>query len=297
MPLEQLDNCAFMIGKAGTCYQRGKAGWKETLLLSLARGGNIHMTLGNLENLTDEDATWFAQAQEVYAHFPSPKMVGGEPGQGQAYGYLASNGSRQILTAVNPSLSRQTLETPSGLDLAFSDRPISGYKGVLELGPGGMAVLTNFDPQLEIGQRLKSPLPSMAESSLFRGEERFLFPIATDWRTQALTAEASFTMPSDGDLHIVVTQQDARGKAVRTSGGSPPDGRTNSQLLKLVLSRNGQAIEVQRPEDKAVWSGLSWAYGIVKGLKQGDRIEVFFETSDIRVATLKPQAFALNRRK
>lgn len=273
MEFGQLDNCAFMIGEAGTCYKRGNAGWKETLLLSLARGGRIHMTLGNLENLTDEDARWFAEAQRAYTGFSEPAMIGGEPGVGQTYGYLASNGEYQILTAVNPSLSRQMLETPAGLELAFSDRQMSDH-GVLELGPGAMAVLTNFHLRLGEGGQ----------------PDTYLSPIATNWRTSAHGAETDFAMASDGDLHIVVTQHDSRGKAVRTSGGSPPNGETMAQLLKITVN-SGHPCKVTRPDDKAIWSGLSWAYAVVPDLKQGEKIKVRFETTDPRVAGLKPQAF------
>ncbi len=274
MALDQLDNCAFMIGEAGTCYQRGKAGWKETLLLSLARGGKIHMTLGNLENLSDGDAEWFARAQKAFASFPAPVMLGGEPGQGQAYGYLASNDGRQIFTAVNPGLNRQMLERPAGLQLAFSDRPMTDA-GILELGPGGMAVLANFE--LHLGQGDQAEL--------------FLFPVSTKWQATAHSAEATFTMPGEGDLHLVMTQHDAKGNAVRTSGGPPPTGETMANLLKITVELDGQPCKVDRPDDKAIWSGLSWAYGIVESLQKGDKVRVTFETADSSVAVIKPQAF------
>ena len=70
MPLGRIDNCAFMMGKTGTCYYRGKAGWKGSLVLSLARGGRMNTYYGNLEQFTDEDARWFAHAQSMW--LPSP---------------------------------------------------------------------------------------------------------------------------------------------------------------------------------------------------------------------------------
>ena len=32
LPLSRIDNCSFMIGKTGTCYNRGIAAWKSSLV-------------------------------------------------------------------------------------------------------------------------------------------------------------------------------------------------------------------------------------------------------------------------
>ncbi len=66
LPLSRIDNCAFMIGKTGTCYKRGMAAWKGELILTLARGGWLNVYHGNLELIDDKDAAWFATVQKMY---------------------------------------------------------------------------------------------------------------------------------------------------------------------------------------------------------------------------------------
>ena len=70
MPLGRIDNCAFMMGRTGTCYYRGKAGWKGSLVLSLARGGRMNTYYGNLEQFTDAEARWFAHASRCGCRSP-----------------------------------------------------------------------------------------------------------------------------------------------------------------------------------------------------------------------------------
>ena len=115
LSLDQIDNCAFMIGRTGTCYRRGNAEWKTTLLLSLARGGRVHMTLGNLEALSDEDAKWFAAVQELFEG-ENPVFIGGMPGKAEeVYGYQSEN----ILTLVNPCLQAQTHSLPTHFETRY----------------------------------------------------------------------------------------------------------------------------------------------------------------------------------
>ena len=70
-----------------------------------------------------------------------------------------------------------------------------------------------------------------------------------------------------GDLHFGFYQKSKGSEGfhnlVRTSGGAPPDGETMANLLRIEAWQNGKPLTVQRADDKAIWSGQSWAYGIL----------------------------------
>ena len=51
VPLERIDTTSFMPGVTGTIYRRGFQEWKGSLLATLARGGWIDTSYGNLELL------------------------------------------------------------------------------------------------------------------------------------------------------------------------------------------------------------------------------------------------------
>jgi hypothetical protein len=276
LDLRQLDNCAFMIGRTGTCYRRGKAGWKDTLILSLARGGEVHMTLGNLEDLTDDDAKWFAKAQALFEGLASVEMVGGAPGAGQIYGYKCVTNSRTLFIAVNPALGRQSIETPPNLYLAYSDRPIPEDSGILELGSGGMVVLSS----------LKSDCLGTGE-----GTQYFLKPVPCEWRIQKGAARTKFAIPHTSEVHLVISQQDAKGKAVRSGGGTPIPGKSAGQMIQISAYCDGQDMVVDRPDDKLIWSGISWGYGILRNVREGAIVEIAAHSNDHAVQNLIPQAF------
>jgi hypothetical protein len=108
IPLDRIDNCAFMAGPTGTCYWRGKAGWKEMLVLSLARGGKYHVAYGDLSLFNEQDAKFWTQAQTLYNE--PAESFGGWPGAGEPYGWKSKN----VLTLVNPGLKTTQIDTPQG---------------------------------------------------------------------------------------------------------------------------------------------------------------------------------------
>src|SRR5271166_267211 len=115
LPLSRIDNCAFMIGKTGTCYKRGLAAWKGALILTLARGGWLNVYHGNLELVDDEDAAWFAKVQKIYLQlqqYGHTSLFGAIPGTGMPYGYFSKTADGSVFTVVNPSQSVQEINLP-----------------------------------------------------------------------------------------------------------------------------------------------------------------------------------------
>ncbi|HTQ09516.1 MAG TPA: hypothetical protein VMI31_05535, partial [Fimbriimonadaceae bacterium] len=263
LPLDRIDDCASMFGVAGTCYRRGSAGWRASLLLSLARGGRVHMTLGNLELLSEDDARFFAQAQDLFRGVPRICQPAGWNG---VYGW-----EREHTTIlVNPSLSRITCKLPrAGLSLGFLDGWGDLADQSIDLGPGAVALLTNR-PGLKLEAPANDRLPPNLEE------------VEADWSVEGRSARATFVAPG-GDLHFLFEQRDAKGLAVRTP---IPDAGAN--WLGIEVAADGRPITVDRQDDRPIWSGMSWAYGVVRRLPRGSQVEVRMRSVDTSVATILP---------
>lgn len=272
IPLDRIDNCALMLGKAGTCYQRGVESWQSTLILSLARGGSVHMTLGNLELLSDADAEFMAHFQRVFEAGGEVGFVGGMPGAGEIYGYRSGG----LLTLVNPSMTEATW--PESGKPSFSDGFFECSETEVTLGPGAVALL-------HTDQSAKTIL----------SDGLILTPIDAEFSGGNAELEATITGPA-GDVHLGFRQFDVGGRGVRTNGGPPPGGVTLANLLEIEVTQQGESLVVKRPDDLALWSGLSWAYGILEAgqFASGDPIQIRFRSSDQRVNRLDPFVYAAN---
>ncbi|MHB8635922.1 MAG: hypothetical protein ACYC96_05560 [Fimbriimonadaceae bacterium] len=277
LALEEIDNCSFMIGACGTCYRRGAEAWRTTALLSHARRGRVHVTMGNMELLSADDASWLAGVQRFFAAAGKPAWVGGDPGQGQLYAYAAGG----VVTAVNPGLDVKTLAVGRAYAIVYSDGQAEYDGESLSLGAGAVAVLgRGLVGETDFGRYPGSPVPSQ--------------PISVAWEKTARSATGAVTVPNGADMHVVFQQRDAAGRAVRTSGGSPPDGRASPSLLRISAFQAGREIAVERPDDKIIWSGMSWAYGIVptSALSSGEPVNVTFETEEANAAEIVAAAYA-----
>jgi hypothetical protein len=86
----------------------------------------------------------------------------------------------------------------------------------------------------------------------------------------------------------VMRQFDQAGKAKRSSGGSPPGGKTLAKLLGIEASQDGVSVPVQINYDKAIWSGLSWAVAECKGsdLRPGKPVRLRCFTAEPAAVTL-----------
>lgn len=266
MPLGSIDNCAFMMGKTGTCYYRGKAGWKGSLVLSLARGGRMNTYYGNLEQFTDDDAKWFAKAQSMWlpllshgeTHTFGPPSTSADP-----YGFMSSNSDGALYTVVNPDQAVRTALLPVFDDwkrgrVLFTD---AGHVPVLDdgeltMGPEQMAVVGcgSFDQErhdLGIQQDIVIPhsIDRLAVSTV---------------ESPGAQAAANVRVPSGTTLRIVARQVRPDGIAARTYAGGPPKGTKMGSVLSITAAQNERPVPVQIEYDRMIWSGLSWAVGEVR---------------------------------
>lgn len=260
LPLPRIDNCSFMIGETGTCYNRGIAAWKSSLILNLARGGWLNVYHGNIDLLNNTDAQWFATVQRAYLQlqeFGQISILGGIPGKVQVFGYKALSADGCLFTIVNPSQSVQEIELP--IDevkgrIVFTD---SGFTPTLignklTLGAEQMSVIGfgkyntdeynwGVDNDIVIARQIKQ-----VESAIQIKDNH--------------TAEIRITDCPE-NMRIVFSQLDDGGKPFRSWGGAPPNGIKMSEYLKISAKQGNKSIPVKINHEKMIWSGLSWAVG------------------------------------
>ncbi len=257
-PLHRIDNSGFMIGLTGTCYGRGVAAWQGMLLLSMARGGWANTLYGNLELLANERAQWMARAQQLMLPLQQRsawRTFGGVPGQVQPYGYCAETESGMLMVIVNPRQSVESvpLERASDVRVLFHDAGFvpTVQDGAIRLGPEQMALIGTgcyADDRYDLGVQADTLIPYSLDP----------IPVKSCDVSGRSCVRVRCQPPEGAGLRIVM-RQTRQGLPVRTSGGSPPHGRTLDTLLTISVQQQGVDLPVIREDNKAIWSGLSWA--------------------------------------
>jgi hypothetical protein len=265
MPIRRIDNCAFMIGKTGTCYYRANHCWKGMLILELARGGWVNVYHGNLELLGADDSKWFAKAQTIYHQLQKQDTTvtfGAIPGKGKPYGFKSHTSKGIICTVVNPSqqIASMVLPVENAVNpyILYAD---GGYKPVAEvniltLGPEQLVVLGYGE---------------FANEKYFMGtDDTINIPVAIDkietsFNTTAKNIIEGKTSPVAGkNVRIIMQQFYKNGDPCRSWPGAPPDGKKVSEVIIIKVSQDGKEIPLHIEYDKMIWSGLSWGAGEVK---------------------------------
>jgi hypothetical protein len=283
IPLSRIDSSGFMIGNTGTCYRRGKAAWKGMLVLSAARGGRVNTYYGDLTLLDESDRAWFAKAQNLYYPLHTqgdPALIGGYPGAGRPYGFVSRGREGTLCTMLNPGLTEAEVVLPLPADaggrLLFADAGQSPVlsDGSLRIGPGQMAVVGTggyADPKWNLGTQDDVVVPEscvpLQVSEVLRG---------------ARSVSATVLAPRTGDLRIVGSQSRDDGRPWRVTGGAPPAGIPLGKLLILRAEQGGRELQMSRPYDRQVWSGLSWAVADVsrKEIAPSRPIRITYTVSD-----------------
>ena len=264
VPLRNIDNCAFMIGNTGTCYHRGKAGWKAALLLSLTRGGWMNTYYGDLKLLDNAEGAWFAKAQAMFyelQEFGQIKTIGNIPGEGEIYGYEAENRLGKIITVINPrqevthvNIGAFVQSEDASTRILFADEgfePCIEGKQVL-LGPEQMVVIGTGKYAGEAYDLGKGDFNKIAKEI-----NELTFVKSATSGTNSLNAEVS--VPANQNLLIMIQQFDPQTNLpCRSTGGGEPHGTRLNKIFRLSVSQNGKEIPFRQDYDKAIWSGLSW---------------------------------------
>ena len=284
VPLKAIDNCAFIFGNTGTCYYRGKAGWKASLLLSLARGGWMNTYYGDLKLYDNQDAEWFAKAQKLFYEFQEYGRIttfGGIPGEGTLYGYLPESLNGKIITLVNPgqSVLEFNLEDVIGENneeakILFADK---GYEpkvnlSVLSIGPEQMVIIG---------------LEEYSDQKYYLGEGDYNVIVEKQELKSFIIDGNSFnteiSVPASHDVQIFIQQFDKKtGLPFRSTGGGAPHGTKLDQILQLEVAQLNKNVPFKYHHDKAIWSGLSWMTAKVKNsdITQDAPLQINFESKE-----------------
>jgi hypothetical protein len=262
LPLSRIDNCAFMIGKTGTCYKRGLAAWKGALILTLARGGWLNVYHGNLELIDDKDAAWFAKVQKIYMQiqrYGQTSLFGAVPGTGMPYGYFSTTAEGGLVTVVNPSQSIRKVELPDKISE-------SGF--VLYRDDGFEPVVTNNTIMLGAEQLV---VIGFGKYAVGQGKWESDKDIQIPQKIEPLKADVEITgnhtasvliNPTAGmNIRVLFSQCGTDGKPFRSWGGAPPDGARMNEYLTITARQGEKTLPVKIEYDKMIWCGLSWAAG------------------------------------
>lgn len=261
LPIQRIDNCAFMIGVTGTCYNRALNAWRGMAVLSMARGGWLNVCHGNIDLLSKEDAQWLSRLQKLYLpvqQFGKTSAWGGIPGKASAYGYESITAEGVLYTVVNPSQYKCTLYFPKTLKsgkgrILFRD---SGFAPVLQdnsivLGPEQLAVIgfgkfddVDFDLGIEEDIIIPSDIRQVQAMLQIKDEHTLL---------------AKCTPVKDKNIRIVFQQLDADSVAFRSWGGTPPSGKSMDNFFKIEVKQGNRVLPQQKSHNKIIWCGLSWA--------------------------------------
>jgi len=300
VPLERIDNTGCMMGVAGTCYGRRTQAWRSMLLLEHARGGWMNVYYGNLELIDDAKAKWFARVQKVYftlQSFGHTYPFGDLPGKGEPYGFCSAGTSGALYTVVNPSQAVALVKLPrfNPLQPALARGRIqfrdAGFKpelagDELRLGPEQLAVV-GFGEYAKAKYDFGVQEDVVIPQSIHRIEAEFV-------AAGTNVVMASLIAPKRGDVRVIM-RQSADGKPRRSSRGAPPKGTTLGKILQIQVLQGNRTVPVEINYDKAIWSGLSWAVGEVKGrdLKGGTPMKVRCVSLEERPMALQAEIYVV----
>ena len=262
LPLSRIDNCAFMIGKTGTCYKRGLAAWKGALILTLARGGWLNVYHGNLELIDDKNAAWFAKVQKIYMQlqqYGHTSLFGAIPGAAMPYGYFSKTAEGSLFTVVNPSQSVQEIKLPETIsEEGFVLYHDDGFETVIK----GNTILLGAEQLAVIGFGKYAVGQSKWESDKDIHIPQKIESLKADMEiTGNHTASVQINPMAGMNLRILFSQCGTDGIPFRSWGGAPPDGTRMNEFLSITAKQGEATLPVRIEYDKMIWCGLSWAAG------------------------------------
>jgi hypothetical protein len=302
VPLERIDSTSFMPGKTSTIYRRAMQEWKGSLILMLARGGWIDTTYGNLELLSEQDATWFARVQSLFLHFQSEgrnKTFGGIPGEVQTYGFGALDAEGSVYVLVNPAQNVAKVQMPL---LSQVQKPLgqgrllfrdAGFEprligDTVELGPGQMAMVG-------FGKYAASAYDFGIQKDVVI--PRAIRPVAAEFQSIGKgVIRATVPAPAGGDLRLIMQQYSPDGSLRRTWPTGSPNVENMGKLFLLKAEQNGKGLPIREDYDREIWAGLSWAAGEIrqKDLQPGSPLTLTFQSMEKDPVTLKGRLYVVN---
>jgi hypothetical protein len=223
--------------------------------------------------IDDDKARWFAKVQQLYfslQSFGRTYPFGGLPGREEPYGFCSVGAGGSVYTVVNPTQTPRVVKLPrvhelqpvlkSGRilfrDAGYLPRLSTGPTAEVTLGPEELVVIgygKYMQARYSLGVQEDVVIPVRIQ------------PLPCEFHNDGSnTITGTVLAPVGMDLRIVM-RQFAQGKPVRTARGAPPNGTSLAHLLRIEATCADRSLPVQTNYDKAIWSGLSWGVGEVKG--------------------------------
>jgi hypothetical protein len=119
LPLRLQDSLGIWLGDVAWCNRIGTEEWREALLVDIARGSDQLQVWGDMTLLSREDradmAAIFGWLDRHGLATQEVLEIGGDPWQGQAYGYVRSQPDGLVVTLVNPDWHHAEMALPTGL--------------------------------------------------------------------------------------------------------------------------------------------------------------------------------------
>jgi hypothetical protein len=137
-PLALQDSLGVWIGEAAWCNRMGTEGWREALLLDLARGSGLISVWGDLGLLDGEDRAFLAAVLRWQRSWGDAwrrtREVGGDPWRAEPYGYAQRGERGTVVTLTNPSFAARATEIELDPGVISECYP---YPGLVSLHSGG----------------------------------------------------------------------------------------------------------------------------------------------------------------
>jgi hypothetical protein len=107
-PWHTIDDCGVLMGKMDTIYWLGTEDWRDSLVLTLARGGRLPFLYGAIDSFTDEDVKFLEYMQLLSRNkltdlHNQTLPILGSPAKLEVYGWANVCGQEMLVALYNPS--------------------------------------------------------------------------------------------------------------------------------------------------------------------------------------------------
>ena len=273
LPFDFIDDSGTMCANTGTIYYLGRATLRDSWIMNIARGSRKLHFYGDLGLLEAEDRDFLQKAEKTFDKISGARfytdLILADPASGQPYGYSTTDGIEGVVTVVNPSDTKKTVNI--ALDEWADGRSVKIRTWYADQKIRTAAKYTDIIKvfQTELGPQSVTSFKWTVGQS--RGD-RYLRIVLSD------NDRVSVPVP-DGVRSVYITFQAPDETPLRTLSGIP-DGITLEYDTK----------RFKPMPEKRPWSGLSWAV-LKKTGKPGDTVCTLENKSGKKTVVLWKEIF------
>lgn len=236
MPPEAIDDDGAMMGHTATIYRLGKAHFRQSMLMSVLRGGCKLMLYGDIRDLDDDDFAYLREVNALYTRAMEGNYtmrLFGNPACGEIYGYDTGNETEGLCMVVNPTAHDRVYSVTS-----------SRFASGVTVAP----VITNGEITKPVWQETGSSIPIRVTAHGYTLVEWKLMPIEKGFDTITMLPGDSVMIRTCGneELELTFTKDSI---PLKTVTGLPPKFTVTDGYRELLPSL-----------ESPVWAGISWAH-------------------------------------